>query len=194
MIKDANMKKKYTYKAIIRHEPGEDYCRLEWISGKPRTNVPLDAQITIWQEPPKGDKRLAEQSKDSDGDTYTASLRGDRLDWMTPGVKIDKPIEVSITVMEKQLNFVRDEDRGRTYKAILHGKQVEWLDGKPEAPQELEVSVKTPIKRWKSEAERKAILTDALTTLRKSGVFSDIKDPVAWQREIRKDRPLPGRD
>lgn len=24
--------------------------------------------------------------------------------------------------------------------------------------------------------------------------YSDIKDPVAWQREIRKDRPLPGRD
>lgn len=24
--------------------------------------------------------------------------------------------------------------------------------------------------------------------------FHDIGDPVAWQREIRKDRPLPGRD
>lgn len=24
--------------------------------------------------------------------------------------------------------------------------------------------------------------------------FKDINDPVAWQREIRKDRPLPGRD
>jgi hypothetical protein len=24
--------------------------------------------------------------------------------------------------------------------------------------------------------------------------FQAIKDPVAWQREIRKDRPLPGRD
>ena len=26
------------------------------------------------------------------------------------------------------------------------------------------------------------------------GAFKDIKDPVAWQREIRKDRPLPGRE
>ena len=188
------MKKKYRYKAVIRHDPVEHHDYVEWISGKPRTNEPLDAQITIWQEPPKGDKRLAEQSKDSDGDTYNASLRGDRLAWLTPGIKIDKPIEVSITVMERQLNFVRDEDRGRTYKAILQGKQVEWLDGKPEAPQELEVRVKTPIKRWKSEAERKAVLKDALTSLRKAGVFADIEDPVAWQREIRKDRPLPGRD
>jgi antitoxin component of MazEF toxin-antitoxin module len=24
--------------------------------------------------------------------------------------------------------------------------------------------------------------------------FREIEDPVAWQREIRKDRPLPGRD
>jgi antitoxin component of MazEF toxin-antitoxin module len=24
--------------------------------------------------------------------------------------------------------------------------------------------------------------------------YKSIKDPVAWQREIRKDRPLPGRD
>ena len=24
--------------------------------------------------------------------------------------------------------------------------------------------------------------------------FQDIKDPVAWQREIRQDRPLPGRE
>jgi hypothetical protein len=25
------------------------------------------------------------------------------------------------------------------------------------------------------------------------GAFAEIEDPVAWQREIRKDRPLPGR-
>lgn len=28
----------------------------------------------------------------------------------------------------------------------------------------------------------------------KKNLFSDIKDPVAWQREIRKDRLLPGRE
>ena len=77
------MKKKYTYKAIIRHDPVEHHDYVEWISGKPRTNVPLDAQITIWQEPPKGYSRKT----DNDGDTYTASLRGDRLEWLTPGVQ-----------------------------------------------------------------------------------------------------------
>jgi hypothetical protein len=34
----------------------------------------------------------------------------------------------------------------------------------------------------------------AVRNLQVIGAFRTIKDPVAWQREIRKDRPLPGRD
>jgi ribosomal protein L13 len=34
----------------------------------------------------------------------------------------------------------------------------------------------------------------ALEELQKLNVYADIEDPVAWQREIRKDRPLPFRD
>lgn len=34
----------------------------------------------------------------------------------------------------------------------------------------------------------------ALEEIRRLDPFRDIADPVAWQREIRKDRPLPGRD
>ena len=33
----------------------------------------------------------------------------------------------------------------------------------------------------------------ALRQLREMGTFKNITDPVAWQREIRKDSPLPGR-
>jgi len=35
---------------------------------------------------------------------------------------------------------------------------------------------------------------EAFEKLREVNPFRDIKDPVAWQREIRKDRPLQGRD
>lgn len=35
---------------------------------------------------------------------------------------------------------------------------------------------------------------EALKELRKLGAFKDVADPVAWQREQRKDRTLPGRD
>ena len=34
----------------------------------------------------------------------------------------------------------------------------------------------------------------ALRKLRELGTFKEITDPVAWQREVRKDRSLPGRD
>jgi len=43
-------------------------------------------------------------------------------------------------------------------------------------------------------SERKHRLGQALEKLVEARPFGDIVDPVAWQREIRKDRPLPGRE
>lgn len=43
-------------------------------------------------------------------------------------------------------------------------------------------------------AERQRRLGLALEKLVEARPFGDIADPVAWQREIRKDRPLPGRE
>ncbi len=45
-----------------------------------------------------------------------------------------------------------------------------------------------------AEAERGKRIKAALQTLAELGTFADITDPVEWQRQIRKDRPLPGRD
>ena len=45
-----------------------------------------------------------------------------------------------------------------------------------------------------AEEERKKRLKKAFETLAELGTFADITDPVEWQRQIRKDRPLPGRD
>jgi len=42
--------------------------------------------------------------------------------------------------------------------------------------------------------ERGRRLAEALRNLQAANPFKDITDPVAWQREIRQDRPLPGRD
>jgi len=44
------------------------------------------------------------------------------------------------------------------------------------------------------EAKRKQRLKEAFETLAEMGTFADIKDPVEWQRQIRRDRPLPGRE
>lgn len=41
--------------------------------------------------------------------------------------------------------------------------------------------------------ERRKRIKKTFETLAKLGTFADITDPVEWQREVRKDRPLPGR-
>ena len=50
-----------------------------------------------------------------------------------------------------------------------------------------------------STVNEQKVLTEAerqyhLAVIAKGGSGKSIPDPVAWQREIRQDRPLPGRD
>ena len=83
----------------------------------------------------------------------------------------------------------------RAYKAILHGDRVEWLDGAPEAEGPVPVSIimgeEDTVSSGDNEGKSIVELFQALADL---GTFADIGDPVEWQREQRKDRPLPGRD
>ena len=44
-----------------------------------------------------------------------------------------------------------------------------------------------------SDAKRGKRIKDLLTQLGKTKAFADIADPIAWQRNTRKDRPLHGR-
>jgi hypothetical protein len=43
-------------------------------------------------------------------------------------------------------------------------------------------------------ADRRRRMAEALENLAAADAFSEISDPVEWQREVRKDRPLPGRE
>ena len=45
-----------------------------------------------------------------------------------------------------------------------------------------------------TDAERGQRIKAAFQTLTQLNTFGDIEDPVAWQKQIRQDRPLPGRD
>jgi hypothetical protein len=45
-----------------------------------------------------------------------------------------------------------------------------------------------------AEEQRRKRLKKAFETLAELGTFADIANPVEWQRQIRKDRSLPGRD
>ena len=81
----------------------------------------------------------------------------------------------------------------RAYKAVLHGDRVEWLDGAPEAEGPLQVYVTISNLPDPEDPEGQTTF-EILQSLADMGAFAEIEDPVAWQREIRKDRPLPFRD
>ena len=84
----------------------------------------------------------------------------------------------------------------RTYRAVLRGDHVEWVDARPDpdTPADVEITVLQP----ESEAERRARGARMARALERvgqaNGALSRIIDPVAWQRDIRQDRPLPGRE
>ena len=83
----------------------------------------------------------------------------------------------------------------RTYKAILRDDHVEWIDGSPETaePISVDIIILDKAEQELSQAKEKTA-GELLAILAEKGTFAEIKDPVAWQREQRKDRPLPHRD
>ena len=87
----------------------------------------------------------------------------------------------------------------QTYEAILNGDRLEWREGAPpdaSGPVRVQVTVvgPAPAETPAERAARGKRMADVLRELAKSNPFKDITDPVAWQREVRKDRPLPGRE
>ncbi len=81
-----------------------------------------------------------------------------------------------------------------SYKAILKGNHLEWTDAAPSdlaGEQPVEVTI---LDEADSLSDRRRRMAEALEKLAAADAFSEIADPVEWQREIRKDRPLPGRE
>jgi hypothetical protein len=81
-----------------------------------------------------------------------------------------------------------------TYRAILRGNRLEWtepspVDLNPEQPVEVII-----LDEPEQTANRRKRMAEALEKLAATDAFSEISDPSEWQREIRKDRPLPGRE
>lgn len=79
-----------------------------------------------------------------------------------------------------------------TYDAVIHADHVEWPDGAPDLSQP--VRARVTVLDEAPPVSRGAEMVAALEAIAALDPYRDIDDPVAWQREIRKDRPLPGRD
>ncbi len=85
---------------------------------------------------------------------------------------------------------------GKTYNAILRGNTIEWKTDSPPVDTQEGIQVQITVLKQSelTEEERKEKLFDALEALAQSSTTPWPEDPAAWQREIRKDRPLPGRE
>ncbi len=82
----------------------------------------------------------------------------------------------------------------RTYQAILNGNRIEWQGPVPPQHGPTRVQITLVEESQASAVQRKQNLLNALEALAASGAFNEIKDPTAWQREMRSDRPLADRE
>ena len=85
----------------------------------------------------------------------------------------------------------------RTYRALLRGNHLEWLGEMPEVQTEHPLHVQVTIEEAEPVAEEHArgrAMAALLEKLAARGTLSDLTDPVQWQRELRQERPLPGRE
>ena len=83
----------------------------------------------------------------------------------------------------------------RTYGAILKGNRLEWVRKALDYEGNCSIPVKVTILEegaLPKNIPRGQEMAAILEKLAESGAFSEIEDPVSWQREIRKDRALPG--
>lgn len=78
----------------------------------------------------------------------------------------------------------------------ISGKDEKRIKLVEELAKELGLSIKKPTLDEKelTDAERSERLYQLMEEMAESGGIESIKDPVAWQREIRKDKPLYGRE
>jgi hypothetical protein len=85
----------------------------------------------------------------------------------------------------------------RTYRALLRGDHLEWLEEKPASQTDAPLRVHVTVLELESPSEvyaRGHAMAALLEKLAERRTFSTIPDPVKWQRELRRDRVLPGRE
>lgn len=81
----------------------------------------------------------------------------------------------------------------RTYEGTLKGNQIDWSGEAPDSKQTLHVHI-TVLDEEDTHGQRGRRMAAALKDMAQIGGFSEVADPSEWQREIREDRPLPGRE
>ena len=83
-----------------------------------------------------------------------------------------------------------------TYEAILHGDRLEWSgETRPNpAKGNRPVAVRVTVLDDVAPTGDGRLMVEALERLAASRALPDLTDPSSWQREARRERPLPNRD
>ncbi|MEG4343483.1 hypothetical protein QUB70_09360 [Microcoleus sp. A003_D6] len=84
----------------------------------------------------------------------------------------------------------------RIFEAILKGNLLEWANEFPrqgDRPVRVYVTLQEERSTLSAEFRRQRIV-EILEKIAANNVFADISNPVEWQRDLRQDRPLLGRD
>ena len=119
---------------------------------------------------------------------YKAILHGDRVEWLDGAPDADGPLPVHVILDKTRHEYLE-------YPTLLHKNKVEWPEGAPEidrpVPTYIVVLNNLDVHHPDNSG---AIRVAMLEILADKGAFDEIEDPVAWQREQRKDRPMPFRD
>ena len=86
----------------------------------------------------------------------------------------------------------------KTYKATITDDRIEWNEGERpllRKPAKVMVTVLEPNPSPRTLPESDGAAAAAiLAEIAARGGLTEFGDPLEWQREVRKDRPLPGRD
>ena len=85
----------------------------------------------------------------------------------------------------------------RMYRALLRGNPIEWLEEAPKSQTDAPLRVHVTVLEQESPLEARArghAMAALLEKLAERRTFSTIPDPVQWQRKLRQDRVLPGRE
>jgi hypothetical protein len=83
-----------------------------------------------------------------------------------------------------------------SYEAIIDGDRLIWIGEAPDAGRRLRarVYVSPEQEALPPGVTGKDLADHIRKVVAETGGVTSIKDPVAWQREQRVDRPLPGRE
>ena len=85
----------------------------------------------------------------------------------------------------------------QTFRALLRGDQLKWTTRRPTvipADQPVLVDVTVSEEPFMTKPQSGRSMAAILEQLAQTGSFAEISDPVEWQRDLREDRSLPGRD